>query len=89
MISSSDRPKQLRLWIFWISTIILHEVAGHLLITWLGNGNVNTPVIMNAPTFDPPSHEGESSRVLEAILFGGTPVCIKDSGQPEDHVSEH
>lgn len=90
MISSADSPKQFRLWIFQVAVVLMHEVGGHLMVTFLGHGHVITPRIMTIAGFN--SHvrpdNGESGRILETWLLGGVAEFQSDRRLRDDHVSE-
>jgi len=60
---------------FVFATALLHEIGGHLLVTFLGHGKKDTPVKMGALGYNKPGKGkriGESGRYLEMQLFGGT-----------------
>ncbi|KAJ9395700.1 hypothetical protein DTO282F9_7320 [Paecilomyces variotii] len=87
MISSADSPKQFRLWIFQVAVVLMHEVGGHLMVTFLGHGHVITPRIMTIAGFN--SHvrpdNGESGRILETWLLGGVAEFQSDRRLRDDH----
>lgn len=70
---------------------LLHEVGGHLFITFLNNGALvaQTPPHITSDVVGRYSdeHHGESGRRLECILFGGNLEFYKDRNQDDAQVS--
>jgi len=66
--------------LFKLVHALSHEV-GHLLQTFLGRGEEDTPPGLSggASTRDPNSFGGESGEVMEMILFGGLVDFYNDS----------
>lgn len=69
---------------FLFANLFLHEVGGHLLVTLLGKGRLLTPPNIR-PTisgYGTSNEIGESGRLLEQILFGGTIEIFRDLSRP-------
>ncbi|KAK2759378.1 hypothetical protein FQN54_002856 [Arachnomyces sp. PD_36] len=76
MVASSQDQKTFARYQFQISHVLAHELAGHLLITYLYNGVPLTPVKVRPPQLKSRGGAdtkavGESGRMFEDLLFGG------------------
>ena len=82
MINSVNRGdwNQFRTFQFLFANTILHEVGGHVLITFLSQGRLMTPPQgpFRAAGYSN-SQAGESGRTLETSLFGGTMEYYRDA----------
>ncbi len=79
MLASVDRGTRFRTFQFILAMAIFHEVAGHLLITFLSNGRQGTPIGITVNGYtNPRDGLGESGRWLELELFGGTSDFYRD-----------
>ncbi|KAJ5116046.1 hypothetical protein N7456_000394 [Penicillium angulare] len=67
---------------FLLATAMAHEIGGHILITFLGQGRKHTPRTIGAPGYlDADGITGEAGRNLEMQLFGGTIEYYQSSNQ--------
>lgn len=83
-----NKEQRFRDFQFLFATTFLHEVGAHYLITWLGGGRVNTPpslTYLSYNAIDPKM--GESGRLLESWLFGGSTEYYYDPQQDRNQVS--
>ncbi|KAL4902144.1 hypothetical protein BDW74DRAFT_180992 [Aspergillus multicolor] len=65
-------------WQFQFATIIVHEVGGHMLTTFLGNGGSAQPEAFAMDGYQQGQRIGEAGRFLETQLFGGTVAWYTD-----------
>lgn len=70
-VAGSD-VQEFRTWLFLFANTIMHEIGGHLLVTYLGRGRPLTPpdITTSIPGYST-STIGESGRYLEEILLDG------------------
>ena len=86
MIASSGNATRFTVFQFMIAVMFVHEVGGHLFITFLSNGQRPlTPPSMRAGNHGD-NRVGESGRYLEQILFGGTMSFYRDPAQGDSQV---
>jgi hypothetical protein len=80
--SGTNSPTNFQRYQFQLAHTFLHEIGGHLLVTYLSGGTQITPPIMAHPFHGP---NGEAGRYLEETLFGGTVEFyrIKNQGNPQ------
>ena len=82
MFESANRSdlNQFRTFQFLFANTILHEVGGHILITFLGQGRPVTPP-QQPFSIEGYSNDqaGESGRTLETFLLGGTIEYYRDA----------
>lgn len=83
--SRAELQQRFRNFQFLFATTFVHEVGGHLLITFLGNGRPITPPDISAPRYGS-DDVGESGRYLELNLFGGNTEYFRDSKQDNGQV---
>ena len=70
---------------FFFAVLLVHEVGGHLLISFLSNGDALTPLRVGPPAYtDPRRPVGESGRALEMKIFGGCVEFLKAAGHEHD-----
>jgi hypothetical protein len=69
----------------WQNKTLLHEVGGHLLITFLSNGHPITPPTISAPCYGNQAI-GEAGRYFELVLFGGTTEYYRDPAEDDGQV---
>lgn len=75
---------------FIFVNMFLHEIGGHLFMTYLTKGRVNTPPHIRAGMSGYSGHnEGESGRHLEVLFFRGNIEIYRDSTQGNDQVRAH
>ncbi|KAL6712876.1 hypothetical protein ACLMJK_009588 [Lecanora helva] len=76
MVESQGRGIRFRSYLFLFANYLVHEIGGHLFITFMNNGNhdprAQTPphIASELPGFSS-FHRGESGQRLECLLFGG------------------
>lgn len=78
-------PQRFRDFQFLFSILMIHEVGGHLMVSWLGHGRVETPprIAVTGYTRHERPDVGEAGRHLEYMWFGG---CLEFFYDPElDH----
>jgi len=78
--SQAARQQRFRTFQFLFATIFVHEVGGHLRVTFLGNGRPITPPQITALNYGSLTN-GESGRYLELNLFGGNTEYFHDPTQ--------
>jgi hypothetical protein len=87
--SNSSQPalqQRFRTFQFLFATTFVHEVGGHLLVTFLSNGTLPfTPAHLSAPGYGI-GRRGESGRYLELSLFGGNTEYYRDPRQDKGQV---
>lgn len=89
--SVRNRPR-FRTYQFIFANTFLHEVGGHLFITFLSPSpsGFYRAVTPSSITADVPGYSngffGESGRRLECILFGGNLECYRDFDQDDQQV---
>ncbi|KAI5287711.1 hypothetical protein KEM52_001452 [Ascosphaera acerosa] len=73
-------PEDACRYMFQLVVTMVHEVGGHLFVTYLTRGRAHTPRAMRHPNYFPTIYEGapESGRFLELALFGGALVFAGD-----------
>ena len=88
MIATQDNPTQYRAFHFLFVNMFLHEVGGHLLVTYLTQGRITTPPHIGTEVsgFMSSYNEGESGRYLEVLLFGGNIEFYRDPSQGNNQV---
>lgn len=88
MIRSAGTGQTFRVFQFKLACALVHEVAGHMLVTFLGRGRSLTPPTITVAGYAT-QEGGESGRFLEMSLFGGCLEYYRASGQGENQVSQH
>lgn len=83
--SQASLQQRFRTFQFLFATMIVHEVGGHLLLTFIGNGRPLTPPELSAPQYGT-INDGESGRCLELRLFGGNTEYYVDPSQGSGQV---
>jgi hypothetical protein len=78
MLASIDNGDRFYTFQFIFATTTVHEIGGHLLITFLSNGRVITPPSISALGYAQTPDGGEAARWLETWLFGGTSEFYRD-----------
>lgn len=73
-------PEDMCRYMFQLVVTMVHEVGGHLFVTYLTRGRAHTPRAMRHPNYFPTIYERapESGRFLELALFGGALVFAGD-----------
>lgn len=90
MIQTSDDIPNLYAFQFLFANTFVHEIGGHLLITFLYNGRPVTPEGISYSSWfgqPQPGHSqppGETGRHLEGLLFGGTVEYFRDENNSSD-----
>jgi hypothetical protein len=77
MIQSVDNGDRFRTFQFIFAVAIVHEIGGHLLVTFLTNGRSDSPLALGVQGYNG-RNIGESGRWLELSLFGGTSEFYRD-----------
>ena len=80
--SSGDGPN-FRVFQFLFANTFLHEIGGHLLITYLGQGKIATPKCIQHPLYA----GGEAGRALERMMLGGSLEYFRDKNQGNGQAS--
>jgi hypothetical protein len=83
--SQKANQQRFRTFQFLFATTFVHEVGGHLLVTFLGNGRPITPPQITGPNYGSVTN-GESGRFLELNLFGGNTEYFHDATQDKGQV---
>ncbi|RDW81605.1 uncharacterized protein DSM5745_05162 [Aspergillus mulundensis] len=81
MLRSAHNRQAYMEWQFMFATVIVHEVGGHMLTTYLGNGGSDTPPAFAVPGYQDGQRAGEAGRFLETQLFGGALEWFVDVGE--------
>jgi hypothetical protein len=88
MVASSDSASRFPTFQFMFAVMFVHEIGGHLLVTFLTNGRRPfTPPSMSAAGFGN-EDDGESGRYFEHILWGGTMAFYRDPAQGSSQVKQ-
>lgn len=69
-----------RVFQFLFAHTFLHEIAGHLLITYLGQGRFTTPNNIQHRLYS----GGEAGRALELKMFGASLEYFRDHSRGDD-----
>lgn len=86
-VAAADKGAKFRTYHFRFVNMFLHEVAGHVLMTYLTQGRVNTPERFGSGLKGfHDEHEGENGRYLERLLVTGNLEFYRDREQPIGHV---
>ena len=86
MIASAENASRFRTFQFMFAVTFVHEIGGHVLVTFLTNGRRPlTPPSMTAAGYDN-TGLGEAGRYLEYVLFGGTMAFYRDPTQGDGQV---
>ena len=78
--------KRFQTFMFALSKALYHEL-GHMFVTFLGGGVVDTPphIVVHTPG-EPLRASGEAGRFVENQLFGGLITVLKDEEDDGDQV---
>jgi hypothetical protein len=92
MVASSGQGLNFRIFQFQLANTLLHEVGGHLLVTYIGTGRPMTPPTVGHPGYNPIQHgqvvpAGEAGRNLESKIWNGTLEFYRDPQQGNTQVS--
>lgn len=70
-------------YVFQLVVTLVHEVGGHLFVTYLTYGRSQTPREVRHPNYYPGVYDGapESGRYLELMLFGGALIFAGDGSE--------
>ena len=83
---NSKDSKRFQTFVFTLAKSIYHEL-GHLFVTFLGGGAIDTPPHIKVPESGaPPNPYGESGQVVEKGLWGGLIYLFKDGKDDDDQV---
>ena len=88
MKRASKHREDLKTFKFRLANVFLHEIGGHLFMTYLGYGGMRTPPsITGHYHFSGECAEfGESGRRVEKDLFGGNVVFCRLVGDDDSQV---
>ena len=83
---NSKESKRFQTFLFALAKSIYHEL-GHMFITFLGGGVVNTPPHITVYKSGELQRDiGEAGRFVEDRLFGGLIITFKDKEDDNDQV---
>lgn len=82
----SDEQKRFRAFLFIFATSFLHEL-GHVFVTFLGLGDVDTPPHVDAHAGGSSQGDiGEAGSFLEEEIFGGVMSVMRNPDKGNDQV---
>ncbi|KAK3298548.1 uncharacterized protein B0H64DRAFT_453932 [Chaetomium fimeti] len=85
--TSDAKRQRFRNFQFAFATVVVHELGGRMLITWLSKGRQGIPGIISAAIYDNGVSMEEAGPCLETRLFGGTTKFYRDPRQDDDQAS--
>ena len=90
MRRASGNPEAFKTFQFRLANLMLHEIGGHLFITFLGYGKMGTPPsIRGHMTYSRRAGLGEAGRRLELDLFGGNMEFLRIEGEDIHQVKHY
>lgn len=87
LAANSGQGQRFRNYQFQLANTLLHEVGGHLLVTYIGTGRPYTPPAINHPLYSSPGR-GEAGRSLERKLWGGALEFYRSPAEDDTQVSQ-
>ena len=88
MVRSVDSGERFRNFQFLFANTFLHEVGGHLLITYLNEGQSITPASIAGHWVYSSTPFGEAGRALESKVFGGNLEYYRSLKEDDHQVIE-